>query len=440
MAPKGHFHRPCVILPSGFWFRRCFHPKRTFTAALVCALYFFFTQVGLSQRSPTWIIAGRNQVNPKGVLNLGLLNANSAVPTRSNVVYITLKSKRLKPSNIRGTVRPKLRRKARRTTHPHWNIQDGTGAEGPVSSIRIYSRSPPPWLSARDVGTMRALAGAKVLSVQHQPTQEAPWPLLVFEGTRPEDGNAACGLAHGPADSVEVFAFHLDRVLGLNRTLPAVNRKLTFLHDGQPSPVVAWEGPLYPDGVILTWAEYQKSLKQRCWIGNIAPRPESGCSVIHHYEWSRLALFDFLLQIHNRLDPSCCGFKPRQQDGCHQPGRHFECEQRDSIRLANVVHRRDNPHRLVLTVNKGFFDRNEDNLDFMLLEGIKELPEHAVSILRSGRLREKLLQSLFMDQTYWESQGGRLGIDKLIDVVECRAQVLLTYANGHGIRTFHMTE
>lgn len=163
-------------------------------------------------------------------MNVGLVNQDSAVPTRSNVVYITLKSKRLKPANIRGTVRPKQRRKMRRTTLPHSNSKTGFETDPPVSSIRIYSRTPPPWLSAHDVVTMRALAGAKVLRVE-QP-QGAPWPLLVFESTRPEEPNAALGLALGPVDSVEVFAFHLDRVLGLNRTLPAVSRKLAFLHGG----------------------------------------------------------------------------------------------------------------------------------------------------------------------------------------------------------------
>ncbi|XP_077434969.1 Golgi-associated kinase 1B [Vanacampus margaritifer] len=438
MARTGRYHRPRVFLPSGLWFRRCNLPKRTLTAAIVCALYLFFTQVDLSLRSPTWTTAGQNQVAPRGVLNLGLLKHDSAVPTRSNVVYITLKSKRLKPANIRGTVRPKLRRKVRRTTLPHSNSQNGSETEPLVSSIRIYSRTPPPWLSAHDVGAMRALASANVLRVEHPPG--APWPLLVFEGTRLEESKAACGLALGPVESVEVFAFHLDRVLGLNRTLPAVSRKLAFLHDGQPSPVVTWDTSLYSDGVSLTWAEYQKSLKQRCWVQNVAPKPESGCSAVHHYEWSKLALFDFLLQIHKRLDPSCCGFKPRQQDGCHETGRHFECAQRDGVRLANMVRRRHDPRHLVLTINKGYFDRNEDNLDFRLLEGIKELPECALSVLRSGRLREKLLQSLFLDQTYWESRGGRAGIDKLIDVIERRAGVLLTYANAHGIRTVDMNE
>lgn len=64
---------------------------------------------------------------------------------------------------------------------------------------------------------------------------------------------------------------------------------------------------------------------------------------------------------------------------------------------------------------------------------LPRLPEQAVSVLRSRRLRERLLQSLFLDQTYWESQGGRPGIDKLIDVVERRARALLTYINAHGI-------
>lgn len=69
---------------------------------------------------------------------------------------------------------------------------------------------------------------------------------------------------------------------------------------------------------------------------------------------------------------------------------------------------------------------------------VSRLPEQAVLVLKSRRLREKLLQSLFLDQTYWESQGGRQGIDKLIDVIERRASVLLTYINAHGIKVITM--
>lgn len=69
---------------------------------------------------------------------------------------------------------------------------------------------------------------------------------------------------------------------------------------------------------------------------------------------------------------------------------------------------------------------------------LSRLPEQAISVLRSRRLREKLLQSLFLDQTYWESQGSRQGIDKLIDVIERRAKVLLTYINAHGVKVIPM--
>lgn len=75
---------------------------------------------------------------------------------------------------------------------------------------------------------------------------------------------------------------------------------------------------------------------------------------------------------------------------------------------------------------------------FLMLSFLPRLPEEPLTVLRSRRLREKLLQSLFLDQTYWESQGGRQGIDKLIDVIERRAKVLLTYINAHGIKVVTM--
>uniref|UniRef100_A0A667ZZ50 Golgi associated kinase 1B n=2 Tax=Myripristis murdjan TaxID=586833 RepID=A0A667ZZ50_9TELE len=303
---------------------------------------------------------------------------------------------------------------------------------------------------------MRFLADAKVLRIKEVSHAGSP-PLLLFEGETnvsladKKDAelnkicSGQCGIINRPVDTSEVFAFHLDRVLGLNRTLPAVGRKFRFLHDGRPCSVVSWDASLYPEGFVvgqssvkLTWGEYQSSLKQRCWHKNITPKPDSGCSTIHHFEWSKLALFDFLLQIYNRLDRSCCGFKPRQEDACVELGQHAECTDQNHIALANIIHRGRDPRHLLFTNNKGFFDRNEDNLDFRLLEGIKELPEQAVAVLRSRRLREKLLQSLFLDQTYWESQGGRQGIDKLIDVIERRAKVLLTYINAHGIKVITM--
>ncbi|XP_038555556.1 Golgi-associated kinase 1B [Micropterus salmoides] len=501
---------PFLRLTSGF--RRCPLSKRSLIIASVCVVYLFFvvSQVGYSPLHLDRRTDKEKYRHTRGLYNVDisdalpdsadlLTGASFVVPTRSNVVYITLKTKRLKPAKIRGTVRPKLRRKSRRNKSVNSVFtQNKLGAleqdasqikrnfapktswgetrdldyisvdiiheshinartDSNSSSIRIYSQRAPPWFSPQDVTAMRFLADAKVVRIKEISHGESQ-PLLIFEGETSVSMNnqkhtkrnkdvcgGQCGLINSPVDTTEVFAFHLDRVLGLNRTLPAVSRKFSFLHDGQPCPVVSWDASLYPDGlavgwptVRLTWGEYQSSLKQRCWHKNVSPKPDSGCSTVHHYEWSKLVLFDFLLQIHNRLDQSCCGFRPRQEDLCVELGHHAECRDQNHIQLTNIIHRRHDPKHLVFTNNKGFFDRNEDNLDFRLLEGIKELPEQAVVVLKSRRLREKLLQSLFLDQIYWESQGGRQGIDKLIDVIERRAKVLLTYINAHGIKVITM--
>ncbi|XP_035506101.1 Golgi-associated kinase 1B [Scophthalmus maximus] len=495
---------PLSRLTSGFWRRPL--SKRSLIVATACVVYLLFvlSYVGYSQQHRDRRTDGDKYRRARGLADGASLDSadpqtgtSLAVPTRSNVVYITLKFKRLKPANIRGTIRPKLRRKLRKSKSagsaftqdklgtlerdagqterslapeaPWRETRDvdyksldaaqksrrDEGAESNISSIRIYSQRAPQWFSARDVSAMRFLADAKVLRIREVPRGDSA-PLLLFEGdtgpspSPPADrrGHAErsdvcagrCGVISSPVDTAEVFAFHLDRVLGLNRTSPAVSRTFRFLHDGRPCPVVSWDASLYPGGlaagraaVRLTWGGYQRSLRQRCWHRNIRPKPDSGCSTIHHYEWSKLALFDFLLQIHNRLDRSCCGFRPRREDVCADLGHRADCGDPDRIQLANIIHRGHDPRHLVFANNKGFFDRNEDNLDFRLLEGITELPEQAVSVLRSRRLRERLLQSLFLDQTYWESQGGRPGIDKLIDVVERRARALLTYINAHGI-------
>lgn len=463
-------------------FRRSPIFKRALILASACVVYLIFvaSHVGNShdrtrthddkfqQRTRGLYHAGNGEALPTAAVALA--------PTRPNVVYITLKAKRLKPANIRGTVRPKLRRKEKTHksgtlafTHdrfgtseldanqtkrdialhtPWWvnyeKVDDFNTSNTYSSSIRIYSQKPPPWLTPKDVLTMRYLADAKVLRISR-----APPSVLMFEGgtgdlsglakhekrnnSRPVCGGQ-CGLVYSPVETTEVFAFHLDRVLGLNRTLPAVSRKFRFIHDEQPCPVVQWE-PSPRASVQLTWGQYQRSLKLKCWHKNVAPKTDSDCPSIHHHEWSKLALFDFLLQIHRRLDPQCCGFRARVQDDCGS----FSCSRPEDTELEHLTCREEDPRRLIYTHNRGYFDRSEDSLDFRVLEGIRELPAGAVGVLRGGRLRERLLQSLFIDQTYWESQGGRQGIDTLIEVIERRAKVLLTYINAHGIALTAMT-
>lgn len=118
-----------------------------------------------------------------------------------------------------------------------------------------------------------------------------------------------CALIKRTEDWFEVFAFHLDRVLGLNRSLPVVlrNFKSAILPyrfiSGTSRPAVWWDPDIQhlankdndQNSVPLSWLQYQKLLKVHC--GADADLKTPPCVGIHHSEWGRLALFDFLLQV-----------------------------------------------------------------------------------------------------------------------------------------------
>lgn len=430
---SSRFHRPRFSFSnatSRFW--RRILSKRSLIFASICALYLFFALFGYSQQYQDKPADKDKYRHTRGLYTLdnarpdavdSYTRAQNVPPTRNNVVYITLKSKRLKPANIRGTIRPKLRRKSKRTPltqSPFTQNKLGTlgrnaGQNGRyvaqenflgetlnvdykslnmvhdshfdqqldsrVSSIRIYSQRAPPWFSPEDVKAMRFLADAKAVRMKKIPHEDFS-SLLIFESEAVgnhkllEGSNLCggqCGVIGNPVDNTEVFAFHLDRVLGLNRTLPAVSRKFSFLNgrsrnkslsadccctmcelacghwwssshtvqlkatwlhlfmlttvrpktrdstfttnngrllsyfsslDGQLCPVVLWDASVHPEGnsvLKLTWGEYQNALKQRCLMPkSFSPKPDSICSTVHHHEWSKLALFDFLLQVIKR--------------------------------------------------------------------------------------------------------------------------------------------
>uniref|UniRef100_A0A8C9AA24 Golgi associated kinase 1B n=1 Tax=Prolemur simus TaxID=1328070 RepID=A0A8C9AA24_PROSS len=501
----------CIPRVRKLWSSRRPRTRRNLLLGTACAIYlgFLVSQVGRSsiqhgqaaEKGPHGSRDAAEVPFPEIPLDGTLAPPESqgnGTTLQPNVVYITLRSKRSKPANIRGTVKPKRRRKyavasaapgqaalvgpslqpqeaaraadaavpgfarggnlAKGGERP-WRLVWGPGVraggsdflqpKAKESNIRIYSESAPSWLSKDDIRKMRLLADSEVAGLG-QASSESGARLLVLEGSAPGSaprcGPSPCGLLRQPLDMSEVFAFHLDRILGLNRTLPSVSRKSEFIQDGSPRPIILWDASLSPasndthSSVQLTWGTYQQLLKQKCWQNGRVPKPEWGCTEIHHHEWSKMALFDFLLQIYNRLDTNCCGFRPRKEDACVQNGLRPKCNDQDSAALAHIVQRKHDPRHLVFIDNKGFFDRSEDNLNFKLLEGIKEFPESAVSVLKSQHLRQKLLQSLFLDKVYWESQGGRQGIEKLIDVIEQRAKILITYINAHGAKVLPMNE
>lgn len=176
----------------------------------------------------------------------------------------------------------------------------------------------PPWLSIDDLQKMRLLASGQVVSKTRVPAHgqvlrvglramgdtEGALPASPEEDCR--DGR--CGLIKRPGDLYEVLAFHLDRVLGLNRSLPVVARRFTShllpysYTNGSLRPIVWWAPDLLhlqdanndQNSCALGWLQYQEMLQPR------RPMPaarNSPCSSIARGEWSRLALFDFLLQV-----------------------------------------------------------------------------------------------------------------------------------------------
>lgn len=72
---------------------------------------------------------------------------------------------------------------------------------------------------------------------------------------------------------------------------------------GTPRPAVWWDPDIQhlvnrdndQNSVPLSWLQYQELLKVHC--GAEADLRTPPCVGIHHSEWGRLALFDFLLQV-----------------------------------------------------------------------------------------------------------------------------------------------
>lgn len=177
----------------------------------------------------------------------------------------------------------------------------------------------PLWLSDDDLQKMRLLAGGRVVSKTRIPAHGQVLRVeLRAVGDAEGDASPAglegncwdghCGLIKRPGDLYEVLAFHLDRVLGLNRSLPAVARRFTShllpysYTDGSPRPIIWWAPDLQhltdanndQNSCALGWLQYQEML-QPC---GLTPAAGDGpCSSIPRGEWSRLALFDFLLQV-----------------------------------------------------------------------------------------------------------------------------------------------
>ncbi|XP_058411942.1 Golgi-associated kinase 1A [Diceros bicornis minor] len=312
----------------------------------------------------------------------------------------------------------------------------------------------PPWLTEHDVQTLRLLAQGEVVGKARVPGHgqvlqvgfSAEGALRdVSPGLSPLCSQGLCGLIKRPGDLPEVLSFHVDRVLGLRRSLPAVARSfhsplLPYRYtDGGARPVIWWAPDVQHLGdpeddqnsLALGWLQYQALLARGCSRPGQAP-----CPGIHHAEWARLALFDFLLQVHDRLDRYCCGFEPEPSDPCVEERLREKCQNPGELRLVHILVRSSDPSHLVYIDNAGNLQHPEDKLNFRLLEGIDGFPESAVKVLASGCLENMLLKSLQMDPVFWESQGGGQGLKQVLQTLERRGQVLLEHIRKHNLTLF----
>ncbi|CAM9481609.1 unnamed protein product [Lampetra fluviatilis] len=352
---------------------------------------------------------------------------------------------------------------------------DGSGDGGRANgSVPPDAPAPPPWLSREDLRILNLLSGGAVRRKETLPGHGAvlrltlgpaggsaasDGPLPPVEAGRDYCAEGACALAKRTGDSYEVLAFHLDRVLGLGRAPPAVSRRLDSwllpyrFTNGTARPLIWWVPDILrlSDGAKeegddqnsfrLTWPQYQAVLRGECRgkedgaDGGGARAAGVSCPPVSRAEWGRLALFDFLLQVYDRLDRGCCGFIPDPRDSCVEQGFIDKCSRPEHQRLVHVVVRQSNPSRLVFIDNAGRPFQGEDNLNFRMLQGITQFPAWAVRVLESPCFGPALLHSLHLDKVFWESQGGLAGVRRLVVAIEARGRILLRYIRERGLAT-----
>ncbi|XP_073757490.1 Golgi-associated kinase 1A isoform X1 [Callorhinus ursinus] len=322
-----------------------------------------------------------------------------------------------------------------------------------LASLRTGGQVPP-WLTEHDVQMLQLLAQGEVVGKARVPGHGQVLQVgfssegalqNMSSGLSHLCSQGLCGLIKRPGDLPEVLSFHVDRVLGLRRSLPAVARNfhnslLPYRYtDGSTRPVIWWAPDVQHLGdpeddqnsLSLGWLQYQALLAHGCSWPSQAP-----CLGIHHTEWARLALFDFLLQVHDRLDRSCCGFEPEPSDPCVEERLREKCRNPSELRLVHILVRSSDPSHLVYIDNAGNLQHREDKLNFRLLEGIAGFPESAVQVLASGCLQNMLLKSLRMDPVFWESQGGKQGLKRVLRTLERRGRVLLEHIRKHNLTLF----
>ncbi|XP_062980745.1 Golgi-associated kinase 1A isoform X2 [Elgaria multicarinata webbii] len=325
----------------------------------------------------------------------------------------------------------------------------GSGHPGKLEGRLRFGEKSLPWFTLEDVQKMKLLANGTVVNKDRIPGhgQILRVALSSSRDALSHDpsslcSDGLCGLIKRTTDLYEVLAFHLDRVLGLHRSLPVVARQFSShllpykYTNGAPRPIVWWEPDIQhlndsnndQNSFALSWQQYQELLRRRCGMEDSGTSlGKAPCLTVLHSEWAKLALFDFLLQVHDRLDRYCCGFQPDASEPCVQEMLHEKCRNPSELLLVHILIQRTKPSHLVFIDNAGRPLHPEAKLNFRLLQGIDGFPETALTVLKSGCLQNLLLQSLYVDEEFWESQGGYEGLQNWLHTIDRRGQILLQY-------------
>ena len=198
-----------------------------------------------------------------------------------------------------------------------------------TGNIRYYSK--PPWFSNEDIQTMRLLSEQEIRESRLLPgTFGDERKVALFRAPEriftDEDGainnqrrygdlgsflekcrsREACAMVLPSNHVHEVLAFHVDRILGFNRTLPSVARNLapeelggglinsaTNLAKGMIYPMTAFDANAHIVQDVLFWS--RKKFRSCALKDQSANKLD--CEGTTPEEISSLALFDFLLQV-----------------------------------------------------------------------------------------------------------------------------------------------
>lgn len=327
---------------------------------------------------------------------------------------------------------------------------DGVGQNLPVPSIprTIQFYAKPPWLSVRDISITRVLSEG-VVQRRIGLSQNRSTEFLLYleniteEGSRLENNSVSVrirtcvdAISVSCKDWPRVMAYHLDRIIGLNRIVPTAGRYSTEMYstsitEGVTETAVWFPADLparqYDDDSL----EATRYVKKKFW--RFSDRQKwslvDECAKNVEDERARMAAFLFLLQIKERQLQECFKYPanrshaPKHQDA----NAHLSCRNTfwgSGMRLTGQTW---------CLPPIGIDVNTTDSFNYTMLESIERFPSDLIDVMRNSKLRQHLLQSLFVDRIYWEAQGSRKGIETILQVIDKRTKALYKWVKTKGL-------